>query len=50
MKKLFRLLTRFVLYVLITFMGFQLVFYLLAPVYRFSQPKAFSGNRLYNPY
>lgn len=44
------MLMRFVLYVLITFLGFQLVFYLLAPVYRFSQPKAFSGNKLYNPY
>jgi hypothetical protein len=27
-----------------------LSFYLLAPTYRFEQPKAFSGQKLYNPY
>lgn len=26
------------------------VFYLMAPVYTFTEPEAFSGNKLYNPY
>ncbi len=50
MKKLFHFLIRFVLYVLITFISIQIIFYLLAPVYKFSPPKSFSGNKLHNPY
>ncbi len=50
MKKLLKLTLRLAGLILIIFFGIQLLTYLSAPVYRFSPPKAFSGNKLHNPY
>ena len=35
---------------LVILIGMLVVFYLLAPIYEFSEPKAFEGKKLYNPY
>lgn len=35
---------------LIILIGMLVVFYLMAPIYEFSEPKKFSGAKLYNPY
>ncbi|MBC8321622.1 MAG: hypothetical protein H8E34_12965 [Bacteroidetes bacterium] len=50
MKKLFRALLRFITYLLIIVTGILIMYYLLAPVYKFSGPVPFTGNKLYNPY
>jgi hypothetical protein len=50
MKKLSKLILRFAGLILITVFSIQILMYLSAPVYRFSPPRAFSGDRLYNPY
>lgn len=50
MKKLFHFLVKLIAYFLIIVFGVLLSFYLLAPVYNFSGPVPFSGNKLYNPY
>lgn len=50
MKKLFRAIWRFIFYLLIVIAGMLIMYYLLAPVYKFSGPVPFTGNKLYNPY
>jgi hypothetical protein len=50
MKKLLKLTLRFAGLVLTALLSIQLLTYISAPVYRFSPPKAFSGNKLHNPY
>ena len=50
MKLFFRLLSRFLITFLVIVLGVVIMFYLLAPVYQFSGPVPFSGNKLYNPY
>lgn len=35
---------------IIILLGMLIMFYLMAPIYTFSEPKAFSGSKLYNPY
>ena len=50
MKKLFCITLRFLMFLLIIIMGVLVMFYLLAPVYKFSGPIPFSGDKLYNPY
>jgi len=50
MKKLLRAIWRFSIYLFIIVIGILLMYYLLAPVYKFSGPVPFSGNKLYNPY
>lgn len=50
MKKLLRAVWRFIIYLLIVIAGMLIMYYLLAPVYKFSGPVPFNGNKLYNPY
>jgi len=50
MKKLFRAIWRFIYLLLIIIIGTLVMYYLLAPVYKFSGPIPFSGDKLYNPY
>jgi hypothetical protein len=50
MKVLFRFVKHFLLILLVMLAGMLLMFYLLAPIYQFSGPVPFSGNKLYNPY
>ena len=50
MKKLLRFIWRFILYVFIVIIGMLIMYYLLSPVYKFSGPVPFIGNKLYNPY
>jgi hypothetical protein len=50
MRKLLRLLTRFVVLFFIVLAVVLLSFYLMAPVYEFSGPRPFHGQKLYNPY
>lgn len=50
MKKIVRFIVRFFIYVIIILIGMLVVFYLMAPVYEFSEPNAFHGDKLYNPY
>lgn len=50
MKKLLRFFLRFVLLFLGMLTVVFISFYLMAPVYEFSGPKPFKGNKLYNPY
>ena len=50
MKKLLRFLLRFISLFLFVLVVVLLSFYLMAPVYEFSGPKPFQGEKLYNPY
>jgi hypothetical protein len=50
MRKLLRFLTRFVVLFFIVLAVVLLSFYLMAPVYEFSGPRPFHGQKLYNPY
>lgn len=50
MKKLFRFVFRFIIYTIVIIIGMLITFYLLAPVYNFSGPVKFTGEKLYNPY
>ncbi len=50
MKLFFRLITRLILTFLVILFGIIIMFYLLAPVYQFSGPVPFAGEKLYNPY
>jgi hypothetical protein len=50
MKKVLRLLLKIILAVSVVLLTIFLVFYLQAPVYKFSGPSVFSGSKLYNPY
>jgi len=50
MKKLFRFIYRTVIYIFVVLIGMLIAFYLMAPIYEFSGPVKFSGNKLYNPY
>lgn len=50
MKKLIRFFLRFFLLFLFMLSMVLISFYLMAPVYEFSGPKPFMGNKLYNPY
>ncbi len=50
MKTLFRAVWRFFVYLFIVIVGMLIMYYLLAPVYKFSGPIPFNGDKLYNPY
>lgn len=50
MKKLFRAIWRFIIYFFVVIAGMLIMYYLLAPVYKFSGPVPFTGDKLYNPY
>lgn len=50
MKKLVLTLRRFIVYLFLVLIGILVMFYLLAPVYKFSGPVQFTGNNFYNPY
>lgn len=50
MKKLLRAIWRFITLLLIIIAGTLVMYYLLAPVYKFSGPVPFTGDKLYNPY
>ncbi|MEJ2594169.1 MAG: hypothetical protein P8100_03360 [bacterium] len=50
MRKIIRFFARTIILMLIILLGMLLIFYLLAPVYEFSGPKPFHGDKLYNPY
>lgn len=50
MKRLLKFILRTVLYMFIILVGMLIIFYLLAPIYHFEDPKPFYGNKLYNPY
>ena len=50
MKKLFLIAWKFIKYLFIVMIGMLIMYYLLAPVYKFSGPIPFSGDKLYNPY
>lgn len=50
MKKLLRAIWRFIYLLLIIIAGTLVMYYLLAPVYKFSGPVPFTGDKLYNPY
>ena len=48
--KITKLFLRLLLLIILSILLIILSFYLLAPVYKFEQPKVFSGNHIYNPY
>jgi hypothetical protein len=50
MKKTLRFFLRFVLLFVVVLLAVLFSFYLMAPVYQFSGPVPFHGNKLYNPY
>ena len=50
MKKLLRFILRFISLFVFVLIVVLLSFYLMAPVYEFSGPKPFQGEKLYNPY
>jgi len=50
MKKLIRFAIRTFVLMIIILIGMLVIFYLMAPIYTFSEPTAFSGDKLYNPY
>lgn len=50
MKKIILLLARLVLLFIIIFLSIIAYFYISCPVYDFPEPKAFSGEKLFNPY
>ena len=50
MRKFFRFILRTLLYMLLIIAGMLFSFYVMAPVYQFSGPVKFAGNKLYNPY
>ena len=50
MKKLFLTFWKFIVLLTIILFGMLIMYYLLAPVYKFSGPVPFSGDKLYNPY
>ncbi|MCF6170008.1 MAG: hypothetical protein L3J66_03415 [Bacteroidales bacterium] len=50
MKKLLRFFLRFFSLTIFILVAVLVSFYLMAPVYKFSEPKAFRGKNLYNPY
>jgi len=50
MKKPFRLLFSFLLYLVTAIFVIQLIFYIQVPIYHFSVPNFFFGKKLYNPY
>ena len=50
MRKIIRFFARTIFLMLIILLGMLLIFYLLAPVYDFSGPQPFRGDKLYNPY
>ncbi len=49
MKQLYKTL-KMVAILIAILVGMLLLFYFFAPLYRFSTPQPFSGNKLYNPY
>ena len=50
MKKLLRFFLRFIALFFFVLVVVLISFYLMAPVYEFSGPKPFQGEKLYNPY
>ncbi|MDP3462972.1 MAG: hypothetical protein Q8S18_09310 [Bacteroidales bacterium] len=50
LKNILLVLLKSILFVLLSLMLIFAYFYLTAPVYRFNEPKPFSGNYLINPY
>ena len=40
----------FLTIIAVSLLGMVLLFYFMAPVYKFSGPVPFEGNKLYNPY
>ncbi len=50
MKKILSSLLKITLAILVILLAIFLVFYMQAPVYKFSGPSVFSGSKLYNPY
>lgn len=50
MRKFFRFIYRTILYIFVVLIGMLIAFYLMAPIYKFSGPVKFSGDKLYNPY
>lgn len=50
MKKILKSIWKFIKYMFIILIGILIMYYLLAPVYKFSGPVPFTGDKLYNPY
>jgi len=50
MKIIFRFIIRTIAYIFLILTGILVAFYLMAPIYQFSGPVKFSGDKLYNPY
>jgi len=50
MKIIFRFIIRTIAYIFLILTGMLVAFYLMAPIYQFSGPVKFSGDKLYNPY
>ena len=50
MKRFLRFIRRTILYMLLIVAGMLFAFYVMAPVYKFSGPVKFTGDKLYNPY
>ncbi|MCB2206978.1 MAG: hypothetical protein KQH67_01670 [Bacteroidetes bacterium] len=50
MRKFFRFIYRTVIYIFVVLIGMLIAFYLMAPIYEFSGPVKFNGDKLYNPY
>lgn len=50
MRRFFKYILRTILYMFIILIGMLIIFYLLAPIYKFEEPKPFYGEKLYNPY
>ena len=50
MRRFLRFVRRTILYMLLIIAGMLFSFYVMAPVYEFSGPVKFTGDKLYNPY
>lgn len=50
MKRIIKYFAKTIIYMILVFFGMLAVFYLMAPIYTFSDPVAFTGSKLCNPY
>ncbi|MDD5506839.1 MAG: hypothetical protein PHD25_00740 [Bacteroidales bacterium] len=50
MRNIISLIGKPILYLLILAIGILILHHLMCPVFKFSEPASFSGNKLYNPY
>ena len=49
-NRFFRITFKGLVFIILTFLCFELIIYFLVPVYDFPPPQPFSGEKIYNPY